>query len=159
MLNVDPVPIAIIWRSALSDTALFPIPADNWPSSIIHPPISPLVALIVPPKSILLAVIFPSWSTLNALELINKSSVEFPSSTPVVDILLLAILNPPIVPPVAVISPDIDTSPSAVNSKLEDDICKLPCEPLIKFAGLCVFPKKNVDVFTSNKDGFVLNFK
>ena len=78
-----------------------------------------------------------------ALELINKSSSEFPTSTPVVEIFVDEIPNPPIVPPVAVISPDIDTSPSAVNSKFDDDICKLPCEPLIKFAGLCVsLPRK-----------------
>ena len=107
----------------------------------------------------LLAVILPSWSTLNLLELMNKSSAELPNIIPVVDIVVLAISNPPIVPPTAVISPDMVTLPSGLNSKFEDDICKFPFEPLIKFAGFDSFPKKNLEVFISSWDGLVLNFK
>ena len=101
----------------------------------------------------------PLWSTLNALELMNKSSDELPRITPVVEIVEPPISKPPIVPPVAEISPDIVTSPSAVNSKLDEDICRLPLDPLIKFAGFNFLPKKNVEVLTSNCDGLVLNFK
>ena len=46
-----------------------------------------------------------------------------------------------------------------IRLNLEDDISMLPFEPLIKFAGLDCFPKKNLDVLTSNSDGLVLNFK
>ena len=159
LLNVEPLPIAMILSALLIVIALWPAPAVNEPALIWNPPTSPLVALIVPPKSILLAVILPSWSTLNWLELINKSSVEFPSVTPVVDIVVSAISKPPIVPPVALTSPDMVTLPSGLNSKLEDDICRLPFEPLIKFVGPDSLPKKNVDVLISNTDGLVLNLK
>ena len=59
---------------------------------------------------------------------------------------------------------DAVTLPSAVTTNPDELISKFPCEPLIKLdepppTPVLREPKKNVFVFTSNIDGFVLNLK
>ena len=88
-----------------------PVVVRLWPS-IVKPPISPLVAVILPLKSTLLAVTLPEWSTLKALELIKIVCDELLNSIPDVLILWSSISKPPI---------DADTvvkRPSADNDEL-----------------------------------------
>ena len=95
----------------ISQTTLEPVRAKRTSCSIVNPPTSPLVAVIFPLKSTLLAVTLPTWSPLNTLELKNNACVESPRRAPVVDNVFEPILNPPMFPVVAVMSPLITTSP------------------------------------------------
>ncbi len=97
----------VTWNSCPSEFKLFTI--------IVIPPISPLVAVILP-------VIFAFDAVICPLDPFNvKVPDEASKSVP--------ILNQPIVPVCAVISPDIETSPLLSTEKLPVFISKAPLPP------------------------------
>ena len=114
--------------------------------SIVKPPISPLVAVILPLKSTFEAVTSPPWLTLNALELINIGCVESFISTPVVVSEWPSIVNPAILPPVnktsePVICP-LDFNLNLLPSELLISVLVIPKPPIAPSVAF-IEPSKN----------------
>ena len=137
--------------SVLKETLVPPLPAIKDVLPILKPPIVPSWAVILPVIWAFDAVICPPRPFIESVPAGTPStSGNNGVSSP------KAILNPPNLPEVAVILPDILTSPEDDKWKLEDEISILPSDPDINWVAE---PMKKLDELMYNKLSAELNFK